>query len=85
MICAHAHLAPRSKGQIPPALGFRTQVRRYAPGANQCRKVHNRLYFKLYALDTTPDLPSPATADQLRAKMHNHVLAYAELMGTYTK
>jgi Raf kinase inhibitor-like YbhB/YbcL family protein len=41
--------------------------------------------FKLYALDTVlPDLHQPATA-QLEAAMDGHILARAELIGTYQK
>lgn len=43
----------------------------------------HRYFFKLYALDTTlPDLEEPTKA-QLERAMKGHVLAQAELMGTY--
>ncbi len=45
----------------------------------------HRYFFKLYALDTVlPDLGQP-TKKQLEAAMAGHVLAQAELMGTYQK
>ena len=45
----------------------------------------HRYYFKLYALDTKlPDLAQP-TRTQLEEAMRAHVLAQAELMGTYQK
>jgi len=45
----------------------------------------HRYFFKLYALDTLlPDLRAPKKADLERA-MHGHVLAQAELIGTYQK
>jgi Raf kinase inhibitor-like YbhB/YbcL family protein len=45
----------------------------------------HRYFFKLYALDAVlPDLGEPAKAD-LEAAMDGHVLARAELMGTYEK
>ncbi|NLE85949.1 MAG: YbhB/YbcL family Raf kinase inhibitor-like protein [Myxococcales bacterium] len=45
----------------------------------------HRYYFKLYALDTKlPDLAQP-TRTQLEEAMRGHVLAQAELMGTYQK
>ena len=45
----------------------------------------HRYFFKLYALDTVlPDLGSPAKAD-LEKAMEGHVLARAELVGTYEK
>ncbi len=45
----------------------------------------HRYFFKLYALDTVlPDLNSPTKAELLKA-MQGHVLATAELIGTYQK
>jgi Raf kinase inhibitor-like YbhB/YbcL family protein len=45
----------------------------------------HRYFFKLYALDTVlPDLNSPTKA-QLEKAIEGHILAKAELMGTYQK
>ena len=45
----------------------------------------HRYFFKLYALDTElPDLKGPAKA-RLEEAMEGHVLARAELVGTYEK
>ena len=45
----------------------------------------HRYFFKLYALDTTlSELPSPTKAELERA-MQGHILAQAELVGTYEK
>jgi Raf kinase inhibitor-like YbhB/YbcL family protein len=45
----------------------------------------HRYFFKLYALDAElPDLGAP-TKPQLERAMEGHVLAKAELMGTYQK
>jgi len=45
----------------------------------------HRYFFKLYALDTMlPDLKRPTKA-QVEKAMHGHVLAQAELVGTYQK
>ncbi len=51
-----------------------------------CPPVGKHRYFhKLYALDTVlPDLQSP-TKTKVEAAMHGHVLASAELMGTYQR
>jgi Raf kinase inhibitor-like YbhB/YbcL family protein len=51
-----------------------------------CPPIGRHRYFhKLYALDTVlPDL-GPATKAELEAAMKGHVLAQAELMGTYEK
>jgi len=47
-------------------------------------KAH-RYFFKLYALDTTLDLPSGATKADLLKAMDGHVLAQGQLMGTYQR
>lgn len=44
----------------------------------------HRYFFKLYALDTTLSIGSPTKKD-LEAAMEGHILAKAELMGTYQK
>lgn len=41
--------------------------------------------FKLYALDTTLSLAPRATKAQVEAAMQGHILAQAQLMGTYRK
>lgn len=46
--------------------------------------VH-RYYFRLYALDTTLDLPAGATRDQVEAAMKGHVLKEAQLIGKYSR
>jgi Raf kinase inhibitor-like YbhB/YbcL family protein len=45
----------------------------------------HRYYFKLYALDTLLGLPPGATKQQVVAVFQDHVLAEAQLMGTYTR
>lgn len=45
----------------------------------------HRYYFKLYALDMEPSLPSGLTADKLMPNMVGHVLAAGEVMGTYQR
>jgi phosphatidylethanolamine-binding protein (PEBP) family uncharacterized protein len=46
--------------------------------------VH-RYRFRLYALDTTLDVEAGATKGCLLATMKNHVIAQAELVGTYER
>jgi Raf kinase inhibitor-like YbhB/YbcL family protein len=46
--------------------------------------VH-RYFFRLFALDSTLDLGSGATHKQVNAAMKGHIIAQAELMGTYEK
>lgn len=45
----------------------------------------HRYFFKLYALDTTLSLSTGASKGQLIQAMEGHILAQAELMGTYAK
>jgi Raf kinase inhibitor-like YbhB/YbcL family protein len=44
----------------------------------------HRYFFKLYALDSLLGLDAGATKAQLLKAMQGHILAQAELMGTYT-
>jgi hypothetical protein len=43
----------------------------------------HRYVFRLFALDTLLQIPSGATADQVRQAMAGHVIAEVELMGRY--
>lgn len=45
----------------------------------------HRYFFKLYALDTSLDLPAGATKQQLLAAMSGHLLGEGQLMGTYER
>jgi Raf kinase inhibitor-like YbhB/YbcL family protein len=45
----------------------------------------HRYFFRLFALDKMLDLPPGATHKQLSAATKGHILAQAELMGTYEK
>ncbi len=45
----------------------------------------HRYFFKLYALDTVLSLPAPPTKAALEEAMKGHVLAEAELVGTYKR
>lgn len=45
----------------------------------------HRYFFKVFALDRRLDGLGPATKSELLAAMEGHVLAQAELMGTYEK
>lgn len=45
----------------------------------------HRYFFKLYALDTMLDLAAGASEKQVLQAMEGHILAQAELMGTYTR
>lgn len=45
----------------------------------------HRYFFKLYALNTLLSLTEGATREELLEAMEGHILAKAELMGTYEK
>jgi Raf kinase inhibitor-like YbhB/YbcL family protein len=45
----------------------------------------HRYFFKLYALDTKIKLPPHPDKAQLLRAMEDHILAQAELMGTYSR
>jgi len=45
----------------------------------------HRYFFKVYAVDTLLDLKEGATKEQLVEALHDHVVAYGELVGTYKK
>ena len=45
----------------------------------------HRYYFKLYALDTTLDLPRGATKETVEKGMEGHIIAKSELMGRYER
>lgn len=45
----------------------------------------HRYFFKLYALDTSLSFAHPPTKQQLEQAMKGHVLAHAELVGTYAR
>jgi Raf kinase inhibitor-like YbhB/YbcL family protein len=45
----------------------------------------HRYFFKLYALDTVLSFAHPPSKQQLEQAMKGHVLAHAELVGTYAR
>jgi Raf kinase inhibitor-like YbhB/YbcL family protein len=64
-------------------------------GLNDWRRNHyggpcppsgtHRYFFKLYALDTTLNLPPATTKAGLEHAMQGHILAHGELLGTYRR
>lgn len=45
----------------------------------------HRYFFKLYALDTSLSLPDGSTKSQVESAMQGHILAKAELIGTFQR
>ncbi len=45
----------------------------------------HRYFFRLYALDTSLDLPEGSTIDQLLQAMDGHIIAQAEMFGRYDR
>lgn len=45
----------------------------------------HRYFFKLYALDAEPNLPSGVSKDQLLKAIEGHILAEGQLMGRYER
>ncbi|MFQ5532982.1 MAG: YbhB/YbcL family Raf kinase inhibitor-like protein, partial [Candidatus Methylomirabilales bacterium] len=60
-----------------------TDFRRIGYGGPCPPSGTHRYFFKLYALDTTLDLPSSTTKRDLEQAIEGHILAQAELMGRY--
>lgn len=62
-----------------------TDFRRIGYGGPCPPSGTHRYYFKLYALDTTLDLPASTVKQALETAMRGHVLAQAEHMGKYAR
>ncbi len=62
-----------------------TDFRRIGYGGPCPPSGTHRYFFKLYALDTTLNLPSSTTKQDLEKAMLGHILGQAELMGKYQR
>lgn len=62
-----------------------TDFRRIGYGGPCPPSGTHRYFFKLYALDTTLNLPASTTKKDLEQAMQGHILAQAELMGKYRR
>ena len=87
-------LPPTARG-LPQAVAASTLPAGTKQGTNDWKRTgyggpcppigRHRYFFKLYALDVVlPDLGTPAKA-RVEAAMNGHVIANAELIGTYQK
>ncbi len=77
---------PEAVSELPAGTGVGLNDWQRADYGGPCPPIgRHRYYFKLYALDTRlPDLDHPTKAELLKA-MEGHVLAEAQLVGTYQK
>jgi Raf kinase inhibitor-like YbhB/YbcL family protein len=74
------------EGSLPDgAVEGRNSWRRSEYGGPAPPSGTHRYIFKVYALDTTLDLPTSADKAGLERAIQGHVLAEAALMGTYTR
>ena len=89
------HDIPPGAGRLPAAVGAAALPPGTREGTNDWKRTgyggpcppvgRHRYFFKLYALDAPlGDLQRPTKA-ALEQRMHGHVLAQAELIGTYEK
>ncbi len=62
-----------------------TDFRRVGYGGPCPPSGTHRYFFKLYALDTTFNLPSSTTKKELEKAMQGHILKQAELIGKYRR
>ncbi len=62
-----------------------TDFRRIGYGGPCPPSGTHRYFFRLYALDTTLNLPARTTKKDLEKAMQGHTLAQAELMGKYRR
>ncbi len=73
------------EGASPPGvMGKNTSSKNTYGGPCPPDKEH-RYFFKLYALDTTLNLPEGSTKKQVEEAIHGHILEKAELVGRYQK
>jgi len=75
---------PDEKPETGGAQGI-TDFRRIGYGGPCPPGGTHRYFFKLYALDTVLGLASGATKRQVLQAAEGHILAQAELMGTYAR
>jgi Raf kinase inhibitor-like YbhB/YbcL family protein len=71
-------------GRVPNQGKNDFQENRYRGPCPPPGKPH-RYFFKLYALDTTLSLPEDSSKGQLESAMEGHILAKAELIGTFKR
>ena len=73
------------KGTEPNGIAGRNSWGRTGYGGPCPPSGTHRYFFKLYALDTMLNLPQVATKKDLEKSMQGHILAKAELIGSYKR
>ena len=73
------------KGQEPEGLGGKNSWGRTGYGGPCPPSGVHRYFFKLYALDTMLNLNEGAAKKEIESAMQGHIIAKAELMGTYKR
>lgn len=73
------------KGTEPQGVGGKNSWGRTGYGGPCPPSGTHRYFFKLYALDTELNLPKGSTKRDLERAIEGHILAKAELMGTYKR
>ncbi|HEV2641221.1 MAG TPA: YbhB/YbcL family Raf kinase inhibitor-like protein [Candidatus Elarobacter sp.] len=75
-----------AKSGMPAGAGSGLNDWKRAGYGGPCPPIgRHRYFFKLYALDSDMHFTAPPTKADLEAAMKGHVLANAQLMGTYQK
>lgn len=74
-----------AKGTEPQGVAGRNSWGRTGYGGPCPPSGTHRYFFKLYALDTELNLPKGSTKKELERAMQGHIVAQAELMGTYKR
>ena len=84
-LAASSRSLPERAGTPPGSVTGKNSWGRSSYGGPCPPRGTHRYFFKLYALDTTLALPASTNKSQLLAAIANHILAQAELMGTYAR
>ncbi len=74
-----------SKGEEPRGVQGMTSFRRQGYGGPCPPSGTHRYFFKFYALDAELNLPEGSTKHDLENAMQGHIIAQAQLMGTYKR
>jgi Raf kinase inhibitor-like YbhB/YbcL family protein len=88
-------LAPEWRG-LPEGVANSSELQSARQGRNDFGKIGyggpcpppgapHRYFFKLYALDSRPDLPAGASRAEFDKALRGHVLAHAEVMGRFRR